>query len=178
MNVDPNLIRQCKQARAQLQAAEEGLAQARSEFERVVRRLYVEGASTREIAVALELSHQRVHQLIGAAPRSWWQRLVGVRQEPARGCSFCGRSAKQVAKLVAGPSVHICGDCVDTAACLLEGGNGEHDKPFESLPATSPKRCSFCGKRGRGLARVTARGQQICGSCTDMARDIAGSRGG
>jgi hypothetical protein len=28
-------------------------------------------------------------------------------------CSFCGKSQNDVAKLVAGPTVHICNECVD-----------------------------------------------------------------
>lgn len=28
-------------------------------------------------------------------------------------CSFCGKSQKEVAKLIAGPSVYICNECVD-----------------------------------------------------------------
>jgi ATP-dependent Clp protease ATP-binding subunit ClpX len=27
-------------------------------------------------------------------------------------CSFCGKEAKDVRKLIAGPSVHICDECV------------------------------------------------------------------
>ena len=32
-------------------------------------------------------------------------------------CSFCGKTAKQVAKLIAGPSVFICNECV--ALCQI-----------------------------------------------------------
>ena len=28
-------------------------------------------------------------------------------------CSFCGLDQSQVTKLIAGPAVHICGDCVE-----------------------------------------------------------------
>ena len=28
-------------------------------------------------------------------------------------CSFCGKSQKQVKKLIAGPGVYICDECVD-----------------------------------------------------------------
>ena len=31
-------------------------------------------------------------------------------------CSFCGKNQNEVAKLIAGPSVFICDECVD---CLL-----------------------------------------------------------
>jgi hypothetical protein len=35
-------------------------------------------------------------------------------------CSFCGKSNTEVEKLVAGPGVHICNDCVDLAASIIE----------------------------------------------------------
>ena len=34
-------------------------------------------------------------------------------------CSFCGRSATQVAKLVAGPKVYICDFCVAEASRIM-----------------------------------------------------------
>jgi ATP-dependent protease Clp ATPase subunit len=36
-----------------------------------------------------------------------------------RRCSFCGKRESEVAKLVAGPHVHICDTCVATAARLM-----------------------------------------------------------
>jgi ATP-dependent Clp protease ATP-binding subunit ClpX len=37
-------------------------------------------------------------------------------------CSFCGKSAKDVSKVVAGPDgVHICNECVDLAYDLVHG---------------------------------------------------------
>ena len=35
-------------------------------------------------------------------------------------CSFCGKNETQVAKLVAGPRVYICNECVSAAAKLME----------------------------------------------------------
>ena len=35
-------------------------------------------------------------------------------------CSFCGKSQKQVKKLIAGPSVLICGECVDLSTRLIQ----------------------------------------------------------
>ena len=37
-------------------------------------------------------------------------------------CSFCGKSQDEVKKLIAGPSVYICNECVDLCndiICLL-----------------------------------------------------------
>jgi ClpX C4-type zinc finger len=40
-------------------------------------------------------------------------------------CSFCGKSRKQIGKLIAGPSVHICDECVDLCVEILEEEVGE-----------------------------------------------------
>lgn len=34
-------------------------------------------------------------------------------------CSFCGKSQKAVRKLIAGPGVYICDNCVCLCCCLL-----------------------------------------------------------
>jgi hypothetical protein len=170
--LDPALLTECEEAREGVQSAEDALSSARSAFETSVRRLYIEGASTREIAGALGLSHQRVHQLIGVEPKSWWHRVLGVRHEPLRGCSFCGRSAKDISKLVAGPSVHICDRCIDAAISALTEENNPDTSPLHRLPEASLKRCSFCGQRDRRNVRATAGGHQICGVCVAKAKAI------
>ena len=35
-------------------------------------------------------------------------------------CSFCGRSSEVVEKLIAGPKVHICDECVWRCNAILE----------------------------------------------------------
>lgn len=40
-------------------------------------------------------------------------------------CSFCRKSQHQVRKLVAGPDVHICDDCIRLASDIIE----THDAP-------------------------------------------------
>jgi ATP-dependent Clp protease ATP-binding subunit ClpX len=50
-------------------------------------------------------------------------------------CSFCGRGQEEVARLVSGPSVYICSECVRLCNDILEG-EGEPALPMsrESLP--------------------------------------------
>jgi ATP-dependent Clp protease ATP-binding subunit ClpX len=45
-------------------------------------------------------------------------------------CSFCGKSQKQVKKLIAGPGVYICDECIDLCKEIIE----------EELAETSPLR--------------------------------------
>ena len=35
-------------------------------------------------------------------------------------CSFCGKSQKQVIKLIAGPGVYICDECIDLCVEIVE----------------------------------------------------------
>src|ERR1700720_2820309 len=40
-------------------------------------------------------------------------------------CSFCGKSQKQVKKLIAGPGVYICDECIDLCNEIIEEEPGE-----------------------------------------------------
>ena len=40
-------------------------------------------------------------------------------------CSFCGKSQRQVKKLIAGPGVYICDECVALCVEILEEEIGE-----------------------------------------------------
>jgi hypothetical protein len=76
-------------------------------------------------------------------------------------CSFCGRSAAEVAKLVAGPKVHICDRCVAIASRIME----QHPdatppaagapKFFERLRARI-RALGSSARRRRGLERSAA----------------------
>lgn len=35
-------------------------------------------------------------------------------------CSFCGKSQKQVKKLIAGPGVYICDECIELCVEIIE----------------------------------------------------------
>ena len=52
-------------------------------------------------------------------------------QPPVR-CSFCGKRENQASRLIAGPGVYICSDCVAACNDLLRE---EYDEPTESLVA-------------------------------------------
>jgi len=42
-------------------------------------------------------------------------------------CSFCGKSQKEVKKLIAGPGVYICDECISIAYKILEEENKKDD---------------------------------------------------
>lgn len=50
-------------------------------------------------------------------------------------CSFCGKSQKQVKKLIAGPGVYICDECIDLCNEIIEEEQGETSElKLEELP--------------------------------------------
>jgi ATP-dependent Clp protease ATP-binding subunit ClpX len=58
-------------------------------------------------------------------------------------CSFCGKSQKQVKKLIAGPGVYICDECIDLCNEIIEEELAESgDVKWDELPKPMEV-CSF-----------------------------------
>src|SRR6201747_333377 len=50
-------------------------------------------------------------------------------------CSFCGKSQKQVKKLIAGPGVYICDECIDLCNEIIEEELADADEvKLDELP--------------------------------------------
>jgi len=47
-----------------------------------------------------------------------------LRRQSKLRCSFCGRAADEVGRLVAGPSVYICDECIKTCVAVVEQHGG------------------------------------------------------
>jgi ATP-dependent Clp protease ATP-binding subunit ClpX len=55
-------------------------------------------------------------------------------------CTFCGKSQKQVRKLIAGPSVYICDECIELCNEIIEEELGGVANPHaESIDLPNPK---------------------------------------
>ncbi len=55
-------------------------------------------------------------------------------------CSFCGRTQDEVKKLIAGPGVYICDECINVAETILADELGEEEKPvFEMKELPTPR---------------------------------------
>src|ERR1700739_4079105 len=52
-------------------------------------------------------------------------------------CSFCGKSRDEVRKLIAGPTVYICDECIDLCNHIIAEEN-DTEKAF-SKPSAVPK---------------------------------------
>ena len=166
MTVSPDLLNAARQSGADLAEAERQALLARAEYHTAVRRLHLAGASLREIAEALSLSHQRVHQIVDGSGGSWWRkawRTRGTTRDAV--CTWCGRPPSEVAKLVAGPNIYICDRCVRDSERLL--------RKNEEGKTSRVARCSFC-RRFAGAQRRVAVGKHanVCAECLQLCREF------
>ena len=53
-------------------------------------------------------------------------------------CSFCGRPQSEVKKLIAGPGVYICDECITVAQHILEEENKEEPSDFQLKELPTP----------------------------------------
>jgi hypothetical protein len=187
MGLDRELVREAERAKEQLAVAQHAAYRAKVDYHQAIRRLHAAGGSLREIAEALRLSHQRVHQILDAAEptRRWWRRRAQLLSGPAGPCAFCGRPRDVCAKLIAGPGVFICDRCV-VQATRLTAGPAVEDQTKGSMrlePSGSEAKCSICGQEARKARHLVASGRsvpagkfgdlpRICDECLDLCLEI------
>jgi len=172
MVINETLLQKARAAGARLAEAEQQVQLARTDYHALVRRMHLAGGSLREVAQALELSHQRVQQMVGGAGGSWWQQVWRSRNAKRNlACTFCKRSQDGVAKLIAGPNVFVCDACVVLAEQVLAGSP---TGPILALAREDAKaRCSFCRKKHTHDRPVlTGPAANICTPCLNVCRQI------
>jgi hypothetical protein len=171
---DANLLKKAEEAGGRLQEAERQALLARAEYHTAIRRLHLGGASLREIAETLSLSHQRVQQMVNAAGGSWWQFWRRRSVKPDAVCTWCDRPPSEVSKLIAGPTVFICESCVRTAEAMLSTARGSAG--LKSAERGSRARCSFCRKRADAKRSLAIGPANVCSECLRICREILDSR--
>jgi len=185
MALDESLLDQAKMAEARVIDAEHEAEVTRAEFHRAVRRLQLAGGSLREIAEALGLSHQRVHQIVESAGGSRrWRAHRSTGERP--NCSFCGREQKRTKVLIGGTGAFICDRCIPRADAAVATGaalatGAAATSAAEGIQAVGEQaraeRCSFCGKcRYQVPGMAMALGVRICAECLDLCHEIRDER--
>lgn len=161
MTLDHELLRKARETRDLALDLQYEADQAQVGYQHAIRQLHAAGASLREIAEALGLSYQRVHQIVDLGSGKG-----AVREcQTDRSCSFCGAPQQVVRKLIAGPGVFICERCIELANEVIDEGE-ERSNRWTSLAAetNSEARCNFCGKHRREVAgMVVAPDRQAAG---------------
>lgn len=183
MWLDPTLLDNARKADTRVAELERALEDAKAEYRLAVKQLHISGGSLRDIAEALSLSHQRVHQIVKESSGGW-PALFGLLSESLRRsrlkCSFCRAPARDVQNLIAGPRNYICDRCialgqqvVETRQDVTNGGC-----TLTLLDHSSTHRCSFCGKLAKGdRLMVSGTGGRICNDCLDYCGDILREEG-
>ena len=63
------------------------------------------------------------------------------REENANlSCSFCGKSQKEVKKLIAGPTVYICDECIELCNDIIAEEYGQEEAGAPRPEFSSPRR--------------------------------------
>jgi hypothetical protein len=167
--LDEAALTSVRRAMVEVAERQRDLAVAEASLQYAIRVLHATGGSLSEIADAIGLSRQRVHQIVKASGGVPGRRRSRANHPVA--CSFCDRAQADVTKLIAGPAVYICDACARAATERL-AARGAADPP----PATAlPPRCSFCGKQESPdllLADRDGRAPRICAECLLLCHEI------
>jgi hypothetical protein len=188
MGLDPELVREAERAKEQVAVAQHAAYRAKVDYHQAIRRLHAAGGSLREVAEALRLSQQRVHQIIEEAAeptRRRWRREPQLLSGPVGPCWFRGRPRDVCAKRIAGPGVFICDRCVIQATRLAAGSavEGQAEGSMRLEPSGPQARCSFCNWETRKVRHLVASGlpvsagkfgdlPRICDRCPDLCLEI------
>ena len=97
-------------------------------------------------------------------------------------CSFCGKHQREVRKLIAGPTVYICDECIKLCNQIIAEEAKREEPPEQPAPPKAERRakkrnqtlcCSFCGKSQREVKKLIAGPNvYICDECIGLCNDI------
>jgi hypothetical protein len=91
-------------------------------------------------------------------------------------CSFCGKSQSQVRKLIAGPRVNICDECVELSSDLLEENEpaAVNERSSQATTFRHSVTCALCHlpQPIEELLPIAERGF-LCAACLEAVRFAA-----
>lgn len=174
MALDDRLLHEARAAASRWSETLDQAELAKADYHRAVRQLHLAGGSLREIAEALDLSHQRVHQMVEeAGGTAGWK----PRQKAGAdiSCSFCGATKLEVTRLVAGPGVFICDGCVTLSGQVIEEARSlsAGRSHLDPVSPTSAFTCTFCDRPAGDTERLIAGpGVRICDQCVRFCAEV------
>ena len=87
-------------------------------------------------------------------------------------CSFCSKTVDEVRKLITGPQVSICDECVDLCNDIIaEDSSATEGATVETRTTTFPVICVVCRLAAEplGYIEVPSRGV-LCNACVEVIR--------
>lgn len=176
MTVDRESIIRIRAARAHVEELEGVLELARGQYHEAVRELHRGGASLRELAAGLGISHQRIHQIVGTAATAIEERPLPAETPvpPQMCCDYCGEERREEVPFVPGPGVGICEGCVNAAESAVDGSyRGPSGVFFTRTDPNAKEHCAFCKKSARQVNRLVAADENaVCDECLRRCRTI------
>ena len=178
MTLDEKLLAEARLTRDRLIKAQYEADRIELAVQHLIRRLHAAGGSLREIADALVMSHQRVHQIVDVtAGKGALKQKAGKTKGKTKGepltCSFCGSTQGEVRKLIAGPGVYICDGCLEVANKVLADSAAHAPAKVALKVASGAAACGFCGKKRRQVESIVAGpGVHICNECIALCNEI------
>ena len=115
--------------------AEQHYARALKFFQLAVSRFLESKSTPKRTEIARQLLHIGTaleETLKKAYGDSWEQQIPQFTDEQAESsCSFCAKREHEVQRLIAGPAVQICNECVDLCSSIIqdESENKQHVSP-------------------------------------------------
>jgi heterodisulfide reductase subunit A-like polyferredoxin len=171
VTLDDTLLKEAREARNRVIDLDYEAERARLSYQHAIRRLHATGGSLRDIAEALGLSHQRVHQIVEGV-----EGKVAIKGARAGiECSFCGLPKEATRRVIAGPgAVFICDRCISLATELVHEGEINADEGMHLSAGSKPStKCSFCGKKAQNTSQMVETGEvRICGECLELCNEI------
>jgi hypothetical protein len=155
-----------------MRQAQAGLVDGREAFEQALRALHAAGASAEELVDGLGVSAAAVNRILSGTGT----RILGGRGGDLLACSFCGRSQKEVRRLVAGPVVYICNDCILSAQEVTSTGRAHVGRTGSGpvMGTSLAGDCSFCGKDRVEVDDLVScvTEHAICSECLEICLEV------
>jgi hypothetical protein len=116
--------------------------------------------------------------------------MAVTEEQVTTSCSFCLKPSSEVAKLVAGPGVYICNECVDLCNLVISNPpslppgltSWEEDLDLDGVLASLPRMAAAGAQAESNLARFVKRAKELgatwaaIGTSLGMTRQSAWER--
>lgn len=97
---------------------------------------------------------------------------------PGATCSFCSKGKEEVRKLVAGPSVHICDECVELCRSILAEDRRDNRRDAAKKAADENRLCGICMEERESDELIfLPHAAYMCASCLEEIQSVRDSRG-